>query len=277
MNPPLDKAFGYRGDKMNLPVPDVTAAVPFYETVLGFRVVSRSDVPHSKAVLARDGVEMALAQLRLDLDRLRADLDAQRSSNKQISLYPSDQLAEQLGASLGRPLTAASVSQTLHRARVKFAALLVAEVARSLETVVPDEVEQELLDLDLLRYCRPAQRRRRTLEAGKRSGGRRSPLPAVADLLRPMEKASRETGRVVVWGSNAAIDAVAAAKRHGWTVVKWLYSATGQPAWLPGTRYTSAPYNLQDLPKHVYTGRNDIKIEDQDAKLICAAQVQPRQ
>jgi len=39
-------------------------------------------------------VETSLAQLKLDLDRLRADLDAARSANKQISLYPSDQLAE---------------------------------------------------------------------------------------------------------------------------------------------------------------------------------------
>jgi catechol 2,3-dioxygenase-like lactoylglutathione lyase family enzyme len=62
MNPTLDKAFGYRGDKLNLPVPDVAAALPFYETVLGFRVVSRGDVPHNKAVLARDGIEMALAE-----------------------------------------------------------------------------------------------------------------------------------------------------------------------------------------------------------------------
>jgi lactoylglutathione lyase len=58
----LEKAFGYQGDNMNLPVPDVAAAVPFYETVLGFRVVSRGAAPHNSAVLARDAVQIRLAE-----------------------------------------------------------------------------------------------------------------------------------------------------------------------------------------------------------------------
>jgi catechol 2,3-dioxygenase-like lactoylglutathione lyase family enzyme len=58
----LDKGFGYQGDAMNLPVRDVEAALPFYETVLGFRVVSRADAPHKSAVLARDQVQMRLAE-----------------------------------------------------------------------------------------------------------------------------------------------------------------------------------------------------------------------
>lgn len=58
----LDKAFGYQRDNMNLPVADLAAALPFYETVLGFRVVSRSDAPLQCAVLARDGVQMRLAE-----------------------------------------------------------------------------------------------------------------------------------------------------------------------------------------------------------------------
>ena len=58
----LEKAFGYQGDNMNLPVPDVAAAVPFYETILGFRVLSRSDTPHHSAVLARDAVQIRLAE-----------------------------------------------------------------------------------------------------------------------------------------------------------------------------------------------------------------------
>lgn len=58
----LEKAFGYQGDNMNLPVRDVVAALPFYETVLGFRVVSRSDTPQRSAVLARDQVQMQLVE-----------------------------------------------------------------------------------------------------------------------------------------------------------------------------------------------------------------------
>src|SRR6516225_12100630 len=58
----LEKAWGYQGDNMNLPVRDLSAALPFYETVLGFRVLSRSVTPHNSAVLARDQVEIGLAE-----------------------------------------------------------------------------------------------------------------------------------------------------------------------------------------------------------------------
>jgi catechol 2,3-dioxygenase-like lactoylglutathione lyase family enzyme len=62
MKPILEKAWGYQGDHMNLPVRDLAAALPFYETVLGFCVMSRSDSPHNSAVLARDQVEIRLAE-----------------------------------------------------------------------------------------------------------------------------------------------------------------------------------------------------------------------
>ena len=47
---------------MNLPVADVDAAIPFYEETMGFRVVSRNDAPHKSVVLARDEVQIGLAQ-----------------------------------------------------------------------------------------------------------------------------------------------------------------------------------------------------------------------
>jgi catechol 2,3-dioxygenase-like lactoylglutathione lyase family enzyme len=62
MTAALEKVFGYQGDNMNLPVRDVVAALPFYETVLGFRMVSRSDAPPKSAVLARDDVQMRLVE-----------------------------------------------------------------------------------------------------------------------------------------------------------------------------------------------------------------------
>ena len=58
----LEKAFGYQGDNMNLPVADVDAAVPFYETVLSFKVDSRGDTPYRSAVLVRDKVQMRLVE-----------------------------------------------------------------------------------------------------------------------------------------------------------------------------------------------------------------------
>jgi lactoylglutathione lyase len=57
----LEKAFGYQGDSLNLPVRDLSAALPFYETVLGFRIVSRTETPH-KALLVRDSVQIGLAE-----------------------------------------------------------------------------------------------------------------------------------------------------------------------------------------------------------------------
>jgi lactoylglutathione lyase len=62
MEAKLEKGFGYQGNKMNLPVADVASAVAFYQTVLGFSVVSKSDAPTRLAVLSRDGIEIGLAE-----------------------------------------------------------------------------------------------------------------------------------------------------------------------------------------------------------------------
>ena len=55
-------AYPYAADKMNLPVESLEAAIPFYETVMGFRVVSRNDSPHKAACLARDEIQIGLAE-----------------------------------------------------------------------------------------------------------------------------------------------------------------------------------------------------------------------
>jgi len=58
----LETAWGYQGNNLNLPVRDLSAALPFYETVLGFAVESRNDVPHQSAVLVRDAIRIGLAE-----------------------------------------------------------------------------------------------------------------------------------------------------------------------------------------------------------------------
>lgn len=73
----------------------------------------------------------------------------------------SHEMAEQLSSILGKPLTAAGVRKTLERARDRFADLLLDEVAQALSDPTPDELEEELVDLHLLEYCRPALERRR--------------------------------------------------------------------------------------------------------------------
>jgi RNA polymerase sigma factor (sigma-70 family) len=72
----------------------------------------------------------------------------------------SPQVAEELSTRLGKALTAVGVRQTLHRAREKFAALLLDEVIHSLEHPGAEQLEEELVELGLLDYCRPALERR---------------------------------------------------------------------------------------------------------------------
>src|SRR6266851_4200366 len=48
------RAAPYADDAMNLPVADVDAAIPFYETTFRFSLVSRKDEPHQSVILARD-------------------------------------------------------------------------------------------------------------------------------------------------------------------------------------------------------------------------------
>jgi catechol 2,3-dioxygenase-like lactoylglutathione lyase family enzyme len=62
MTPSLEKAWGYQGHNMNLPVRDVETALAFYESGLGFRVLSRGSAPHNSAVLARDQVQLGLVE-----------------------------------------------------------------------------------------------------------------------------------------------------------------------------------------------------------------------
>ena len=97
----LEKAFGYQGDAMNLPVKDVAASLPFYETVLGFHVRSESDTPHKSAVLRRDRVEIRLAENGGDpsqdgcafhvtgLESLAEEFKS-RGLNKEISSFGSE-------------------------------------------------------------------------------------------------------------------------------------------------------------------------------------------
>lgn len=52
-------AYPYKEDQMNLPVENVESAIPFYETVMGFRLVSRND---NSVVFGRDDIQIGLAE-----------------------------------------------------------------------------------------------------------------------------------------------------------------------------------------------------------------------
>jgi RNA polymerase sigma factor (sigma-70 family) len=64
----------------------------------------------------------------------------------------SEQLAKRLSTAVGRLFAAAATRQQLRRARLRFAQLLVEEVARGLKDPSPDRVEEELRDLGLFPY-----------------------------------------------------------------------------------------------------------------------------
>ncbi|MHB0957202.1 MAG: RNA polymerase sigma factor [Pirellulaceae bacterium] len=59
------------------------------------------------------------------------------------------------------PFTESGIRKILQRARAKFADALVEEVAHSLGDCTTDDLEQELIDVGLLPYCRAAVARRR--------------------------------------------------------------------------------------------------------------------
>ena len=56
------RAAPYADDAMNLPVRDIEAAIPFYESKMGFNVESRSDDGCRRVVLERDTIQIGLAE-----------------------------------------------------------------------------------------------------------------------------------------------------------------------------------------------------------------------
>lgn len=56
------RAAPYAKDALNLPVADVAAAIPYYEKTFNFSVVSRNDQPHKSVILARDKIQIGLAE-----------------------------------------------------------------------------------------------------------------------------------------------------------------------------------------------------------------------
>jgi RNA polymerase sigma-70 factor (ECF subfamily) len=84
----------------------------------------------------------------------------------------SAQMAEQLSTQLGKPISAAGLRQTLHRARDRYADLLLDEVVQTLGRSAEEDLEQELIELNLLAYCQTALSRRLG-SMGRSASGRR--------------------------------------------------------------------------------------------------------
>jgi RNA polymerase sigma-70 factor (ECF subfamily) len=65
-------------------------------------------------------------------------------------------MAQGLSKALGKTMNAAAVRQSLHRARERFADLLLDQVLHSLQEPSMELLHQELIDLKLYQYCEPA-------------------------------------------------------------------------------------------------------------------------
>jgi len=55
-------AWPYKDDALNLPVNNVDTAIPFYESIMGFQLVSKKDSPVKSALLSRDTIQIGLAE-----------------------------------------------------------------------------------------------------------------------------------------------------------------------------------------------------------------------
>jgi RNA polymerase sigma-70 factor (ECF subfamily) len=72
----------------------------------------------------------------------------------------AEELARRLAASSNKILSAEALRQTLHRARETFANLLLDEVQQTLPSSDRDQLAEELIELQLIDYCRQALKNR---------------------------------------------------------------------------------------------------------------------
>jgi RNA polymerase sigma-70 factor (ECF subfamily) len=72
----------------------------------------------------------------------------------------SPQMADRLSWQLGKSITPGGLRQALHVARGRFLGYLLDEVRGSLQDPTDEDLEEELGEVGLLEYCRPALRRR---------------------------------------------------------------------------------------------------------------------
>lgn len=77
----------------------------------------------------------------------------QRVTNPELS---SAELAVRLTSKLERSITPSNLRVMLHRARDEFAHRLLDEVTHTLDQPVRSAIEEELIELRLLKYCQPA-------------------------------------------------------------------------------------------------------------------------
>jgi RNA polymerase sigma factor (sigma-70 family) len=140
----------YRRQKRNMPglpessLEDASAANPA-ENDQQF-VESWRDELLDRAWKALEKLQNETGQMYYAVLRYRSEHPEQRSA----------EISEQLSLQLGKPVNAPWVRQMLHRARDKFADLLLEETLQTLREPTVDQLEEELIAIGLYEYCRPA-------------------------------------------------------------------------------------------------------------------------
>src|SRR6516165_7556233 len=128
----------------DLPDPEEPAAAGELDRVF---LESWRDELLARAWQALEETSQAGGQAWYAVLRFRADYPELRSPEMSI----------QLGAQLNRRLTAVAVRQLLHRAREKFAELLLEDARLSLSSPSEELLQEELRELGLLAYCMPSR------------------------------------------------------------------------------------------------------------------------
>jgi RNA polymerase sigma-70 factor (ECF subfamily) len=131
------------------PDPAVTCE-PDAEQEQAFRTSWRDELL-DRAWAALSAADQANGQCFYTVLRFRADHPQLRSH----------EMAEQLGRVLGKQPTPSGVRKSLERARDRFADLLLDAIAQTLSDPTPEQLEEELIDLNLMEHCRSALERRR--------------------------------------------------------------------------------------------------------------------
>jgi RNA polymerase sigma factor (sigma-70 family) len=125
--------------------------------------------PHEESVDAED--EFLKSWREELLERTWKALAEVQPTYHAVLLYRVDnpdlssaQMAQDLSARLGKPLNAAAVRKAMQRAHEKFADLLLEEIGCSIGSSTLSALSEELIALDLLKYCRSALERRKSRE-----------------------------------------------------------------------------------------------------------------
>jgi hypothetical protein len=124
--------------------------------------------------------------------------------------YPdlqSAELAGKLTTALKRSFSAGAVRQILQHAREKYVDYLLTEVRASLLDPTRDDLEQELIDLDLMHYCRPFMKRGNASPPGISPVARREGTPDVRPRMQAWPGLSN-IGTAQTADSSASIDKI---------------------------------------------------------------------